>query len=295
MANAYPVVRTGWLSLPSHLSSISKENDNLDLKTKAFRFFGQFLALKIAMPFAFAEGIRWPISFTTLGILLVVAATGLARLHRVALCIILGLSFYESWQSWPFTINHCGLEFGILLLMCLMPDDHQKSSGISCADMVKILMLSVWVYSGIHKLFDGYYWNAEFFALEALSNETTLGHHLNQILSLFGAFSGSNGQLLACCRSDVFSFSGWHIGILLALSWLTIIVEIFLPFSLLVPRFRSLGIAGLFIFQAFIAYFSGEIDFAFTAFAILFLFIPKLARFTYPSLACLFLVAQPWI
>ena len=42
------------------------------------------------------------------------------------------------------------------------------------------------------------------------------------------------------------------------------------------------------------SFFSGEIDFAFTAFAILFLFVPRLARFTYPSLACLFFIVQPW-
>lgn len=290
MANAYPVVQSGWLDSLTHLFSIREANEDgvAHLKTKAFRLFRQFLALKIAIPFAFADGIQWPLSIRTIAVFLVILAAGSSRFYHLGLWITLGLSFYELWRSWPFTINHGGLEFGIVFLMCLFPDDESKPSKISCDDLIKILMLSVWFFSGIHKLFDGYYWNAEFFALEALSNETALGHHLNQILSLFGSFLRPISQI-------PFQFAQWQIGILLVLSWLTIIVEILLPISLLIPKFRPLGIVGLFIFQCFITYFSGETDFAFTAFAILFLFVPRLARYSYPSLACLLLVVQPWI
>ncbi len=289
MANTYPIVRPDWLDSLPHLFSISEDN----AAKSALRLFGLFLSLKIAMPFAFVDGIHWSLNARTVAIFSLLVVAALPRFYHSALWVILGLSFYESWRSWPFTINHGGLEFGILLLMCLIPKDDSKSFGISCADMIKLLMLSVWFYSGVHKLLDGYYLNAEFFALEVLSNETTLGQHLHYILGFFGF--GTNAEALACCTEGVFEFSKGQIGILLALSWLTIIVEIVLPLSLLSPKLRPLGIVSLFIFQSFVSYFSGEIDFAFTAFAVLFLFVPRLAPFTYPSLACVFLVVQPWI
>lgn len=282
MANAYPVAQSGWLGSLAHLLSFGTQNetDAEGIKIRAFWFFSHFLAIKIITPFAFPIGRYWPLSFGTVMFLSFLAISW-SRFYYVGLWGALTLSFYECWRSWPFTINHCGLEFGILLLICLTPDDPQEAR-ISCGDMIKILMLSVWFFSGLHKLLDGYYWNAEFFALEALASDTTLGRHLNHLLS----FCGSQGLL---------QFNFLQTSVLLALSWLTIGVEILLPLSLCINKIRPLAIVGLFIFQAFVSYFSGEIDFAFTAFAILFLFIPRHASIAYPSLACLFLVVQPWI
>lgn len=275
MASTYPNVITGWLSSLAHLfyNKALDKNDDLS-RAFAFNLFRQFLALKIAIPFAFTDGIHLPINIRTAVIFLVIMVAGLPRFYTMGLWIILAFSFNEFWHSFPFSINHSYLEFGIILLMCLTKNGDE---------MIKFVMLSVWFFSGLHKLFDGYYLNGEFFALEAIFNNTTLGHHLNQVLNVFGSSIG------------VFEFTKWQIGILLTLSWLTIALEILLPLFLLSNKLRPIGIMGLFIFQSFIAYFSGEIDFAFTAFAILFLFIPRLAHITYPSLAFLFLVVQPWI
>jgi hypothetical protein len=297
VANTFPVVQPSRLDSLAHLLNFTNkaEHDVLCLETKSFRLFRQFLALKVAIPFAFVDGIHWPLSVKTSAVLFVIVASWLPRFYFPGLVIILGLSLYESWSSWPFSINHGGLEFGILLLICLVPDHESKPSRITCADMVKILFLSVWFFSGIHKLVDGYYLNGEFFALEALSNQTRLGHSLNQVISFFAPFFGQVALApLACCMTAVFEFPQWQANSMLVLSWLTIIMEISLPILMLAPRFRSIGIVGFFVTQGTIAYFSGEIDFAFTAFAILFLFIPKFSRFTYPSLACIFLLVQPW-
>jgi hypothetical protein len=290
------IARAGLLNPLAHLRSITADElSHSQLKANTLQFFRLFLALKIAIPFAFPNGIYWPLSIKALVILFIILTVSLRRYYHVGMWAICALAFYKFLNFWPFTINHNGLELGIALLMCLMPDEELNPKQVSCIELIKILMMSVWFFSGIHKLVDGYYWNAEYFALEALANTTPLGHHLNNILSFFGPFSFADGQnSFSCCREGMIEFSPWQMVILLTLSWSTIVVEILLPLSVLIVRFRSCGIVGLVIFQCFVSYFSGEIDFAFTAFATIFLFIPQFARFTYPSLAFLFLLVQPW-
>lgn len=279
-ANTYPIVDSGWLPAPRLSFLLEPKAYSTDMM--AFRLFRCFLLLKVVAPFAFASTFHWPLSAT--GVFLIIGSSLLPRFSYFGLGIGLWLSFYECFRTWPFTINHSGLEFGIILLMFIMPAKY------SCSDLIKILMLSVWFYSGLHKLFDGYYLNGEFFALEMLAQDTTLGRHLHQILSLFDPVFTK----LFCCTNNTIELSQVHIGILLGLSWATIIVEIFLPLSFIIPKARMLVILGLFIFQGATTYFSGEIDFAFTAFAILFLFIPRVAPVAYLGLACLFLLVQPW-
>lgn len=291
MANLYPAMHTSWRDSLAHLFASRLANQASCAQEEAFalRLFRQFLALKIALPFAFSEGIYWPLNFNSVLFLLIIFLAGSSRFYLPALLIILGLSFYDIWYSWPFTINHQVLEFVIILLMCLVPENEPKARNISCVRMIKILMLSVWFFSGIHKLFDGFYLNAEFFALEALSNNTTLGNIFNKILGFSASLPAT------CCIHAAITLTYWQRNILLALAWITIIAEIFLPLSFLVPLLRPFAIFSLFLFQGIVAYFSGEIDFAFSAFAILILFIPRIASWTYPSLAFLFLVVKPWI
>lgn len=289
MENTYPVVSSTWKSTLFHpFKNLETEKALLGSDTQAFRLFRLFLALKIALPFAFSDGNYWHLSFQSSLILLTVLLAGLPRFSSLGLTVIAGLSFYECWHSWPFTINHQVLELVMVVLMFLVPEEKQPNS-FSCMGMIKILMLSVWFFSGIHKLFDGYYLNGEFFALEALSNQTTLGHHLNQILRIFPSVP------LACCTNTAQSVAIWQAAVMLGFSWMTILAEIFLPVCLFIPKLRTLGIIGLFIFQAVIAYYSGEIDFAFTAFAVLFLFIPKFSSWSYPILACFILAVKPWL
>lgn len=263
----------------------------LEQKKILLTLFSQFLALKIIAPFIFFQGINTKfttISFLGLTLLILVA---IPRFHRAGLLAILIFAFYDFFHSWPFTINHTGLELAILGIICLIPEEKSQNQ-LSCVAMIKIIMLSVWFFSGIHKLIDGYYINGEFLALEILTNETTLGIRLN---NLFSSLTGHRVQFpFACCVHGFFNIPSWQTIFLLGLSWLTIVAEISLPLMFFFVKLRPFALIGLFLAQAFIAYFSGEIDFAFSAFAILFLFIPSLARFLYPLLAIIFLVVQPW-
>lgn len=290
MPNMASVAKSGFESVTA-LLNFRHDGNAVLAETKAFRLFRVFLAFKLALPFAFPDGFHEAIGIKTIALLVMVIAVGLPRFYIVGLIALLGLMANELMASLPFTINHGVLEFGIVLLMCLLPEE--ASSRITSAHLIKILMLSVWFYSGLHKLFDGYYLNGEFLALEALANNTTLGIHLNEILGFFGPHPTSS-QLFECCVYGPLHFSSVQTAILLALSWGTILLELMLPVAMFIPRVRWVGLAGLFTAQFFIGYLSGEVDFAFTAFAILFLFVPRIARFTFPALAGLLVVVHPW-
>lgn len=284
MASIYPLVHPSWFNARIEKIFVDKEN-------QALRFFRTFLVLKVIAPILFTHDIYSPARLLIKAILIItVFLAASRRFFLFALFIALACAFQEIIRSWPFTINHAGLEFTFLLIMCL--SDESEPSHFSSVTLIKMLMLSVWVYSGIHKLFDGYYLNGEFFALELLSSDTTLGRHLSEFLSFIGnpfvAYSFS------CCTMSHFFFSNLQIAIILLMSWLTIFLEIALPVMVFLPRTRIFGLVFLFIFQAVIAYFSGEIDFAFTAFATLFLFVPSMAFLLFPSLSALFLLVHPW-
>jgi hypothetical protein len=255
-------------------------------------FFRVFLAIKIATPFLFPQGNFLLFDPKTLLILFALCVVPLRKYYLPGLLVILGLSAYEIFRSWPFTINHSGLEFVIVALLCLDSEKNDEYRFPSCVDMIRILMLSVWFYSGIHKLLQGYYLNGEFFALEVLSNRTTLGMKLRELLQIFGSFE--NFHALDCCTSSKLLMKDGHTAFFLILSWLTILTELALPFTLLFKRTRAVGFLSIFFFQGTIAYFSGEIDFAFTAFGVLLLFVPRVAWIGYPTLVSIYFLVQAW-
>lgn len=263
------------------------------LATTSHVLFRQFLAFKIAIPFAFAHGsyaLNIPQAW---GVLLLLMAVAMPQTCRLGLLGIFFLALKNCIDTWPFTINHSVLEMVIALFLCLMPSDRQHDEKISSMDMIKFLMLSVYFYSGLHKLVDGYYLNGEFFALEALGRQSPLGYHLSRLLSWFGPLPNN----FSCCLEKSLSFTFTQRVIVVGLSWLTIAAELALPIMVFLspPRFQKASIIMLMLAQASITYISGEIDFGFTAFAILFLFVPKSAPVVYPALACLFLMVRPWM
>jgi len=277
--------------LRNRIASCIPALQNLEIESTALSYFRRFLCIKIAAPFVFHSGNFLHFDLQSI---LIVLALGIACLQVYYLPGLLGiwfLSAYDVFRSFPFTINHAGLELVVLTLLVLESGRFSKQR-ISTNLMIKILMMSVWVYSAMHKLFDGYFLNAEFFALEAFSDASSLGHKINQILNFIVPFFA---QPLACCTVSTLAISNWHLGFLFSIAWMTIVIEFLLPWALLIPKVRSFAFLGICLFQAMIAYFSGEIDFGFTAFAILFLFVPRISHLTYALLACIFLLVQPWI
>jgi hypothetical protein len=253
-------------------------------EARCFSFFRIFLAIKIATPFIFFSelGSALPLSslLACFGLLLAL----LPQLYRGGIFLLACLAGWQCYASWPFTINHGGLEFIALLLVCFDPGPGPREHAPSAA-MIKLLMMSVWFYSGMHKLCDGYYLNGEFFALEVFAGLTPLGKHLADLLqALAPLFAGA-----ADAGSGALQLTSCQAGVLLVASWLTIASELLLPLALFFTGTRTLALIALFGVQGMIAYFSAEIDFAFTAYGILLLFVPRISGWAYPLLSSVYL------
>jgi hypothetical protein len=262
---------------------------------EAYLFFRRFIALKIGAPLLFDNVLQLP--FPPFVVIPIVAAavvvSGLRRHFQWGLLVILAISLGEIWLSWPFTLNHVVLEALIVGMMILDPGETIK--GPSTARLIQFLMLSVWFYSGIQKLFHGYYMSGEYMALEAFSGESRLGVSLAWLLhSLERATGAPPFPPLHCCVTAPLSLQWWEVAILRSLGILTVAAEIGFPLLLLFRRTRAAGVFLLFCLQLAIGIFSREIDFAFTSTAILLLFTPKIARVGYAALAIAFLVVAPW-
>lgn len=264
------------------------------IKAEALWFFRIFLTFKIALPQAFPDGNYSHVNFLSFAVLAMVGAVAFKETRFYGIFGIFGLAFLECLNAWPFTINHVVLELVILLLMALMPDD--ETNALACSNMIIFLMLSVWFFSGLQKIVQGYYLNGEFFALEVLFREPGLGEHAYRFINSIGSWFGLEKiEFFECCKEGSLKLSYVHVFFLLILSWTTVIAELGLPLMVVFSRYKNYAIAGLFVVQFVIAYFSGEIDFAFTAFAILLLFLPKIAPFSYTTLGILLLWGQPWL
>ncbi len=259
-------------------------------------FFRVFLTVKILSPELFPQGWLATPAVASLGVLSVMLLLTVSRWYRLALALVAGVSGYEAYSSWPFTINHGGLEFIALMLLLLEPPPSSETQVLRAGTLIKLLMISVWFYSGMHKICDGYYLHGEFFALEALGQDTGMGKKLAALWQFAAGLLHENTSLplLACCSARQLGVSVAGAAFFIGLSWATILAELLLPLALFFHRTRYLALAALFVFQGMIAYFSGEIDFAFTAYAILLLFVPVLYRWTYPVLIAAYLWVCPW-
>ena len=266
--------------------------------TSTLTLFRCFLSLKIASPFILPYGLLEEMNYLSLLAALVVVATCLPRTALFGMLGSAALALSECLRTWPFTINHAFIELIAMLLLCLAPQV-RRSEGEQqpiAGELIVILMLSVWLYSGIHKLCDGYYLNGEFFALEVSNGATALGEHLGILLQTFAKlFSLAPAQVpLSCCTVAETSFPVWQVFFFQGLSWLTIAGELLLPLGVLWRRSHQISISGLLLLQGLIGYFSGEIDFAFTAYAILLLVLPRWSTVTYPLLTVIYLGVCPW-
>lgn len=277
---------TLWKALHARLSTLPADERN-------FTRFRRFLAMKVMAPFVFESGLwaRPSISPTALLAVGLVALTFHRRFWRFGLLGVLAFSLLECWQSWPFTLNHIALEAVILFFLAVDVDPQAGETRLGPARKILVLMLSVWFFSGIQKAAHGYFWSGETLGLEMLAGESHLGRNLRLLAGVFGV----NLPEMHCCGIGPVPWPAALPWVLLAMGISTILVEVGLPLAVFLPRWRAWAIAGLFLFQLQVGLLSGELDFAFTAFAILFLFTPRLGRFVYPLLAIGYLGVSPWL
>ncbi len=262
-----------------------------------FLYFRRFLAFKIAAPLILPGHLHWPVPSWLVASLAIVAVVvaGLRKHYWPGLIFIFFVSCFQIWESWPFTINHIALEAVLVLLMLLAAGDKPNEETLSCGDMILLLMLSVWFYSGLQKLFHGYYLSGEYFTLEALSVESGLGRDLNSLLLwLAPHLGGGHIRPIACCGFGAIEFPRWGSLLFQGMGFGTVLAEISVPVLALFRSTRVAGILLLFVFQFAIAKLSHEFDFAFTAFGILLLFTPKIAKQGYLILVALYIAESLW-
>ncbi len=230
------------------------------------------------------------------------------RLQWVGLAICFAVRLVESWQQFPYTGNHPLLETATLGILLLWPPrvvsgptgsgSAGQVDGTACRFLM-FAILSVYFWSGIQKLFHGYYGNGEFFALFLFVSE---GSRISEFfLAVFAGMASWFGEpapgLLSepdWLRPATFVYPGWAIGFLIAQCWLTLVTEIVFPWLVVVRRTRELGLLLLLPTATVIAVVSGETGFALTNAACLLLFFPKQARWSYP-LAYLFILVIHYV
>lgn len=251
---------------------------------EALVFFRRFLALKIGAALVLGLWGQGSPIMASLS-LCVVVAIGVACLRERfwpgLFCLFVAHAALV-WQTWPFTLNHVLLEAVLLLLLLLDPGEPFALSRVSTPFMIKTLMLSVWFYSGLQKLIHGYYSSGELLALEALTGEDGLGENLGAVLR--------QAPSIQCCMDSPIHLPVWEKRLFQFMGLSTIATELFLPIGVFIERFRKAAIASLFALQLSIALLSSEIDFAFTAFAVLVLFVPGRARLAYGGLGIVYLL-----
>jgi hypothetical protein len=260
---------------------------------EAFILFRRFLALKIGAPLVLDHGLHGlpAVSWASLGAAGAICVASARTGCWPGLLVLLAFQGAGVWRSWPFTINHEFLEAVIVLLMLLDPREEGGSPRVSAASMIKLLMLSVWFYSGLQKLVHGYVWSGEYFALATLTRDGGLGRNLEALLRLVESRLGTaTFAPIQCCLDGRIHLPAWEMRLFQAMGVSTITAELLLPLGVLVGRLERASIYLLLALQLAIALLSLEIDFAFTAFAVLFLFVPGRARLAYGGLAVAYLL-----
>lgn len=263
----------------------------------AFVFFRRFVAVKVGTPWILPRGLYHPpeLSWVSLGVLLAVIAACTRRYFWPGLLVLFGSACLHIWTTWPFTLNHAVLEAVVVLLLLLDTGEPVFAPRMTTLELIKGLMISVWIYSGVQKLAHGYFSTGESLALAALSGESTIGRHLAGALQFVAPpFGPGVGAPLHCCTNGAIALPGWAALTFQTLGVATIVTELVLPLALLLPQCRKVALALLVGFQVTTGLVSGEIDFTFTALAMLVLFIPEHALLSYSILVVGYLFSSAW-
>lgn len=229
------------------------------------------------------------------------------HLYWAGLLTFLGfLLFVKFIPTFPFTINHVGVEAVVLLIMLLLSSSdfgslRARKLNLLCTRLIQYLIISVYVYSGIHKVLNGYFLNAEMFGLSVLHGATSLSVPLTGFLMPFvELYGGGRPWVPNCCTSGTLDIEWWYVTWFLVVSWMVLLGELLVPLLTLFRMTRFIGALLFLMLQLGIAITSLEFDFAYSAFAFLLLFLPTWSKFNYFVLLLFMLYIEvylksPWI
>lgn len=223
--------------------------------------------------------------FSVLSIGIILAAGAMVFKQRF---LYLGLLIFALkaaslvWQTFPYTINHHFLELVIVILLLLLTPiknlQAEKDMTVLRVHYIGLLYLSVWIYSGIHKIVQDYFPSGEFMALYSLSGVNDLGENLQRATkTLHAFFDPSTGASLipACCNAVPLSIPSWEMWLYRVSGWPIILMEIVFPLMIFFPAWKMVGLYGIILAQIGITLSSAELDFGMTCVSMISLLAPS--------------------
>lgn len=202
----------------------------------------------------------------------------------IGLLVLTVFRVYLVSDKFPMTANHHFGELYILILLLLWPhrslgNDTSLVNG-TASHLIKLFILSVYFFAGIHKLVHGFWISGEFMA-HGLFNVSSGFDLVTKTMLQF--ISGSFGLPLpelpldwaSVMESGVIQLPLWVIIIFLGLSWATLVTEIGVPVLVLMQKFRSIGLRLLAVMILVVGLTSLELEFMFASLGCLLLFYPN--------------------
>ena len=216
--------------------------------------------------------------------------------QRIGLAIYLVLSVTGLLRTLPYTSNHAFLETFLLISLLLwpphpVPKEAEQSpatvDGTACR-LIMFAILTVFFWSGVQKIYHGYYLNGEFFTLLLFVPEESAIRAL-VLASLDGLVATTKLVPLPeipepnWLRAGAISYPSWAIHLLIVQSHLIVLSEVLFPLLVVFERTRQLGKLLLIPTAIGIAVISWETGFALTNVACVLLFFPRQARWSFAS------------
>ncbi len=245
----------------------------------ALRAFALFLCAKVAL-MRLPPLLGDPSPLNLVSAALIVAA-GLGFLGRRSLgppCLALALLLRIA-TTWPLTINHAFFEaMAALVLWWYAAAGRSRRAAIQARLVLQLAILSVFFYSGLHKLAHGYFVSGEYLLRTALLKHDAMAQTLRAGASALGPLPTVGDRPLLLGPIGV-ALSTSHVLAAVIVSWIIVASELLVPlWVVLQPRY-SRGL--LLAMQVGIGLVSAECGFAFSAFAAVLLLWPRVPRWAW--------------
>jgi hypothetical protein len=277
-----------------------------DDATELMLWFRRAFVLKIALhelvPGKGLEVSAWEAALVVIGAAMAFRRSG----ARLGLWLLFALRAADIAGYFPYAGNHWFLEAAVLLILAAAPTPSSVERQIRVANadqrsLVLQLILSVWLYAGIQKLFHGYYWNGEALAHRALFEPAPwLGPALRMMLQAFSTGdSGIDFERLPFAWPEFDTRGGslflplplWAVAFFLITSWAIVLAEIACPILVWFERSREIGLHGLLLVVGLVGATSLELSFTLDNLLCLGLLSRADGRRTYGWLSALTVVA----
>jgi len=247
--------------------------------TAAFRtYFCFHLFLQaLKLPWYFGHGV---FSYTQIGLSLFFTVLAFhKKTFKASLIFFLIYKLYWINYTFPLTANHYYVEFLILLLLLIFPNNKRVDGTHdgTAIRLVQFSILSIYFFGGVQKLVLGQWLNGEFLLNLFLRNGMAgLTSTVSALIWKLDSNALVNwGGMARGFQAVPFEISSFAFGIILILSWLTLLTEIGLPLLFLFKKSLKVGIFLIIILQIVIGFSAWETEFMFAALGCIFLFFNK--------------------